>query len=385
MLHLKNATVLTMAEDRPLENCDIKLDGGKIIAVGPRLPEEGEILDLTGKYVLPGFVDAHTHVGGIAMDGSLGEDLNEMSSPVTAELSSYYGINPNDPAFPHLLRHGITTNHVAPGSANVVGGWTVVLKSAGKDLHSRVLRHPAALKAAVGINPKGVYAPKFQAPMTRMSIAETLREYLRKVREYMEKQAKAEGDPAKMPPYDEAMEHGIPVLRKEIPLKVHSYQHDMLTVLSIAEEFDIFVTLDHAQGATDFLAEISGSRHVQGVIYGPICMGIFPGEGCKIDFDTLPRLDALGVPVCMMTDGPVTNAQILLTQVGEAVREGMDPIRALRTITVNPAKVIGCSDRVGSLEPGKDADVLVFDALPTLDPRARLLMTFIDGQKVWQA
>lgn len=121
------------------------------------------------------------------------------------------------------------------------------------------------------------------------------------------------------------MEHGIPVFEKKIPLKVHSYQHDMLTVLRIADEFDIDVTLDHAQGATDFLDEISSNPHVRGVVYGPIEMGIFPGELCKVDFDALKKLDDRGVCAAVMTDGPITNVQMIIDQVGEGVRAGMDP------------------------------------------------------------
>ena len=384
MLHLKNARVFTMAEAGVIENCDVLIDGGKIVAVGPQLVSDGEAIDLSGKCVLPGLVDAHSHIGGIAMDGSFDSDFNEMTNPVTAELNVYYAIDPQNEAFRVAASKGITTSCIAPGSANVIGGWVVAVKSAGKDFAARVIRNPVALKGAMGINPKGVYAPKFMAPMTRMSIAETMREYLRKVREYAEKKAAAGEDSAKLPPYDEAMEHGLPVLEKKIPLKVHAYQHDMMTVLKIAEEFDVLVTLDHAQGATDFLDELAGSKQLRGVIYGPIAMGLFPGEGCKIDYDAIKELSQRGVCTAVMTDGPLTNASIMVNTVGEAVREGMDPIEAVRAITVNPAKIIGCEDRIGTIEVGKDADIAVFDAQPALDPRADVIMTIIDGEIVYK-
>lgn len=381
MLHLKNGIVFTMGPQGVLSHGDVLVENGKIVAVGENLPEQGgEVLDLAGAVVLPGLVDAHSHLGGFSSDGSLEDNLNEMSKPVTAEVNSYYGIDPNDKVFLGVAEHGITTSCVIPGSGNVVCGWGIAVKSAGESFAKRVIKNPVALKAAVGINPKGIYSQKFMNPMTRMGIAETLREYLRKVQEYMEKKA---GPADKQPPYDEAMEHGIPVFEKKIPLKVHSYQHDMLTVLRIADEFDIDVTLDHAQGATDFLDEISSNPHVRGVVYGPIEMGVFPGELCKVDFDALKKLDDRGVCAAVMTDGPITNVQMIIDQVGEGVRAGMDPLRALRLITINPANIIGCADRIGSLEVGKDADIAVFSAQPGLDPAAKVLKTFIDGKLVY--
>ena len=253
MLCLKNATVITMAKAGVLEHCDVLLENGKIAAVGPDLICDGEVIDATGLWVTPGLVDAHSHIGGFPTDGSADADLNEITNPLTPELSSYDGITLTDVGFQTALRGGITTSCVIPGSANVICGWGVVIKNAGGTLKERVIRHPAVLKAAMGINPKGCYAPKQRAPMTRMAIAEMMREYFRKVREYMEKKEAAGDDPAKLPPYDLGLEHGIPVLKKEIPLKVHSYMHDMMTLLQIADEFDFDVTIDHAQGATDFL------------------------------------------------------------------------------------------------------------------------------------
>ena len=385
MLCLRNANVITMdGEERITPHCDVLLDGDRIAAIGENLACEGERIDCTGRYIVPGFVDAHSHIGGLDMTGGNDEDLNELTNPVTAELNSYYAIDPDSEAFRVALSHGITTSCVIPGSGNVVGGWGIVIKSAGESLQSRTLVNPVVLKAAVGINPKGVYSRKTQTPMTRMAIAEVMREYFRKVRDYMKKKADAGDDKTKLPPYDEGLEHGIPVLEKKINLKVHSYMHDMMTVLDIADEFDFNVTLDHAQGATDFLEEIAGNPHVKGVIYGPIGVGLFPGEGGKIDYDAPYKLDALGVPAAIMTDGPVTNGASLLDSCGEAVREGMDPVKALRLLTVNPAKILGVDDRLGRLKPGYDADLIVFDGQPAKDTRADVLMTLVDGKIVYQ-
>ena len=385
MLLLKNATVLTMDEAGVIENGDVLLDAGKIVSVGVSLDAAGcEVIDCTGKVVMPGMVDAHAHRSNFPESGEGSGDINELTNPVTAELNAYYAIDPDNISFKLSVQHGITTNCIAPGSGNVVGGYCVAMKAAGKGLASQVIANPVALKAAMGINPKGVYSGKTRCPMTRMGIAQTLRDYLTKVQAYMKKQAEAAGDPEKMPKYDEAMEHGIPVMKKEIPLKVHSYQQDMMTVLEIADEFDIDVTLDHALGASDFVEEIASNPHVRGVIYGPIYIGLFPGEGCKVDFDAMMKLDDAGVNTAMMTDALLSCEQMLVNQVGECVRAGMEPIRALRMLTVNPAKMLGLDHRIGMLKAGMDADIAVFSAMPCVVPSAVVEMTIIDGEIVYR-
>ncbi len=380
MYVIQNGTLYTM-DGQGVIQADLRVKDGKITQIGQGLSTEGaQVIDAAGKCVTPGFVDAHSHVGGIAGIGPNQEDLNEITNPLTPELDAYYGINPNDKIFDTVIRQGITTSCVAPGSANVVCGWVVAYKSAGKD---RVVRRPVAMKGAMGINPKGCYSPKNLAPMTRMAIANLMRSYLRNVQEYMKKKADAGDDPAKQPPYDLGLEHGIPVLEKKIPLKVHSYMHDMMTLLEIAKEFDILVTVDHAQGASDYLEELN-DPHIHGVIFGPTCEPLFPGEGGKLDYECCKGLDDEGVSVAVMTDGPVTTVNMLLFEMGECVRRGMDPVRALAMVTSNAAEIVGVSDRVGSLTVGKDADILIWSKLPTLAADAVLERVFIDGESVYQ-
>lgn len=385
MLLLKNATVLTMDDAGVIEQGDVRIDGERIAAVGTGLSPEGcEVIDLTGRIVMPGLVDAHAHRSNFPVTGEGSGDINELTHPVTAELNALYAIDPDNESFRIACSYGITTSCIAPGSGNVVGGYCVAVKSAGKSLASRVIRNPAALKAAMGINPKGVYCGKNRMPMSRMGIAQVLRDYLMRVREYMQKKAEAGEDLEKMPPWDEAMEHGIPVLNREIPLKVHAYQQDMMTVLSIADEFDIDVTLDHALGASDFIEELANSRHLRGVIYGPVLIGLFPGEGCKVDFDAMKLLDERGVCTAMMTDALLSGGQMLVNQVGECVRAGMEPMRALRMLTVNPATMLGLQERIGRIRAGMDADLAVFSAMPCVAPNAQVEMTLIDGQVVYR-
>ena len=384
MYVIKNGTVYTMKSDKPIKADILINDAGKIEKIAISINEpKAEVIDVKDKIVLPGFVDPHSHIGGVFLEGEDLDDLNECTDPLTPQLDSYYGITPDDKQFKIAVRCGITTSCLIPGSANVIGGWGIVLKSNEGSIDERLLKHPVCLKAATGINPKGVYSRLNRMPMTRMGIAFLMRDYFRRVREYKEKKDNAKGNPKKMPPYDLGLEHGIPVLNKEIPLKVHTYMHDMVTVVEIAKEFDINVTIDHAQGASDYY-DVLKDEHVKGVIFGPISSGLFPGEGGKIDFECCKGLDERGINVSVMTDGPVTPENLLVTEVGEAVRKGMDPVRALRMITANSAKMLMVDDRVGTLEKGKDADILIYDALPSEDVRANLLMTMIDGKVVYK-
>lgn len=378
MYVIKNALVYTMA-DAGVVKADILVEDGKVAAIGEKLSAE-TVIDAAGKVVTPGFVDAHSHIGGIADLTPLGEDLNEITNPLTPELDAYYGINPKDKCFGYAIEQGITTSCLIPGSANVVCGWGMAYKSAGEH---RLIKDPVALKAAMGINPKGCYAAKKMAPMTRMAIANLMKKYLRDVKDYMAKKAAAGDDATKLPPYDLGLEHGIPVIEKKIPLKVHSYMHDMMTLLEIAKEFDILVTMDHAQGASDFADELA-DPHVKGVVFGPTCEPLFPGEGGKLDYECCKMLDDRGVNVAVMTDGPVTAINVLLYEIGEAVRKGMDPVRALGMVTVNAARILGIEDRVGSLAVGMDADILVWSALPSLAADAVLERVIIDGKTVFE-
>ena len=378
MYVIKNALVYTMA-DAGVVKADILVENGKVAAIGENLNAE-TVIDAAGKVVTPGFVDAHSHIGGIADLTPLGEDLNEITNPLTPELDAYYGINPKDKCFGYAIEQGITTSCLIPGSANVVCGWGMAYKSAGEH---RLIKDPVALKAAMGINPKGCYSAKKMAPMTRMAIANLMKKYLRDVKDYMAKKAAAGDDATKLPPYDLGLEHGIPVIEKKIPLKVHSYMHDMMTLLEIAKEFDILVTMDHAQGASDFADELA-DPHVKGVVFGPTCEPLFPGEGGKLDYECCKMLDDRGVNVAVMTDGPVTAINMLLYEIGEAVRKGMDPVRALGMVTVNAARILGIEDRVGSLAVGMDADILVWSALPSLAADAVLERVIIDGKTVFE-
>lgn len=280
--------------------------------------------------------------------------------------------------FERAIKGGITTSAIAPGSGNVIGGMVCAVKSHGNSIEDMCIKNPVALKAALGGNPKGVYGERNEMPMTRMGIAHVLRDTFMKAKEYMAKK-----EAGKDVPFDMGLENVCKVLRKEIPLKVHCEQFDMLTTIKIAEEFDIYFTLDHAWGASDFYDDIIGSKNLKGVIYGPIGVLLLPGECGKVDIFSLIELDKKGVPCAIMTDGPILKPDVIIIQAGEVVRFGGDIERVINMLTINPAKILGIDDRVGSIEKGKDADLVIFDGIPALDTNATVKYTIINGQVIY--
>ncbi|MDR1705283.1 MAG: amidohydrolase family protein [Clostridiales bacterium] len=373
---IKNATVYTMEDGNVLENTDILLEDGKIKEIGKNLTSgDDKVIDATGMYVTPGLIDAHIHTGGFDMKS---QDLNEMTDPVTSHVDAINSIDINSRDFKELHKHGVTACCFIPGSANVICGTGFVGKTAGKSsVYELAVLNPAAMKCAMGGNPKGVYGKKGKEPMTRMGIASIFRETLRKTRDYMEKKAKAGDDKEKIPAYDAKLEALIPVLNREIPLKVHSEQFDMLTVINIAKEFGCDYTIEHGW-ACDLYADelVKGGGDI---CFGPVGIPEGYGELTGGDVALVKELDDRGLNISLITDGPIYGPQILLIQAGDAVRYGIDHYRALRMITINPARCLRVADRIGSLAPGKDADLVIWSAVPALDMSARPVCTIIDG------
>lgn len=378
MLVIRNAKIYTCA-GKIYEQADILIDGQKIAAIGENLdvPPQTKSIDADGLVAMPGIVDAHSHVG-LFGDGS-GQDANEMTANATPEVESYYGIDIGDKAFQRVCRAGITVSAIPPGSGNVIGGMVCAVKSYGDSLEKMCIKNPVALKMALGGNPKGVYGKRNQMPMTRMGVAEIIRENLIRAKEYLAKQQRGEAVE-----YHQGMENMCKVLRREIPMKVHCEQFDMLTILRIAEEFDVELTIEHAWGASDFYDDFAASKNLRGIIFGPIGVYLTPGECGKVDIDSLIELDRRGICCSIMTDGPVMNPDLIVCQAGELVRFGMDQQKALQMLTINPAKILGLEDRIGSLEKGKDADVVLFRGEPAIDTAARVVCTIVNGEIAYQ-
>lgn len=381
MLHIKHALLYTMENDAAPFEGDILLENGKILAIGQELSAEGaEVIDAAGMVATPGLIDAHVHTGGFDLTAP---DLNEMTDPVTADLDAINAIDIRSQDFQELHTKGVTAACFIPGSANVICGTGFVAKTAGGNtIYDLVVRHPAVMKCALGGNPKG-YGKRGKAPMTRMGVADIFRSTLRKAKDYMEKKEAAGGDNDKAPPYDAKCEALIPVLKGEIPLKVHCEQFDMLTTIAVAKEFGCKYTIEHGWACNLYVDELVAGG-------GSICFGPFGiaegyGELTGGDVAYVKELDDRGLNVCLITDGPLVGPAALLISAGEAVRYGISHMRALRMVTINAAKALGVDDRLGSLVPGKDADLVLWSSIPALETSASPRYTIINGKVVYQS
>ena len=364
----------------------VLVEEGKIVAVGHahavEVPRGAEVLDARGCVVTPGFVDAHTHAGiheeGVGWEGA---DYNETADPLTPHLRARDGINPDDDGIRDALRAGVTAAFVTPGSANVLGGLGCVIRLAGERVDDMVLRDPAGLKAAFGENPKRAHGrDQKKSPITRMAIAGLLRETFVKAKAYAEKRALR--DPDKRPDHDLRLEAVLRVLRGEIPLRCHAHRaDDILTALRLGEEFGIQVAIDHATEA-HLVADRLAARRVPCLV-GPSMSSRAKVELRRRGFATPGLLERAGVPVCLITDHPVTGLEYLPVCAGLAVRAGMSPEGALRAITLTPAEVLGVDDRIGSLEPGKSADLVVHRGHP-FELASRLSAVVVAGRVVVQ-
>lgn len=382
MLLLKNGNVMTMAG--PAFVGDVAIENGKIVAVGQSLSySDAEVRDVTGMTVMPGIVDPHCHIGmwEDAM-GFEGADGNECTNPITPELRAIDAINPYDRCFEEAVAGGVTTCVTGPGSANVIGGQFVAIKTYGDSVENMVLRFPVAVKAAFGENPKRVYNGKNQTPSTRMATAALMRKALIEAQEYNEKLEKGKADPEKMPERNLGKEILAWVIRRELPLKIHAHRaDDILTAIRICREFKLRYTLDHCTEGyliTDKLKEAL-SEDCEGIIVGPLLTDRSKIELKNLSFKAPKVLEQAGIEYAMMTDHPVTPEQYLPICTAIAVREGASEEGALKAITINAAKITGIADRVGSIEVGKDADIAVFSGHP-FDFRSRCVLTLVNGK-----
>lgn len=384
MLFIKNGTINTITNG--IINGDILIENGKIIEIGNNIvvPLDAEVIDAQGNLVLPGFIDAHTHLGlwedGMGFEGA---DGNEETDPITPHLNPIDGINPMDRSFEEARNGGITSVCSTPGSANVMGGQCIAIKTFGRRIDKMVIKNPVASKIAFGENPKSCYGQEDKAPQTRMAIAAMMRETLKEAEEYLDALLlHEEDDENEKPDYDMKMESLLPVLRRDIPFKVHAHRaDDIFTAIRIGKEFNLKLTLDHCTEGHLIVEDLVEEGY-------PVVVGPSLSERSKIElrnltFDTAGILSNAGMDVCLMTDHPVIPVHYLPICAGIAVKHGMREDKALESITINPAKVLGISDRVGSIEIGKDADIVIWDNDP-FELQSNVLMTIIDGKIVYE-
>ena len=371
---IKNGTIYTAVQKDAFVG-DILIRGGKIAAIGQELDACGEeIFDAQGLNVYPGFVEAHCHIGldgyGIGYEGA---DYNEYGDSVTPHLRAIDGIEPADPTLMQAARAGVTTVCTGPGSANVLGGTFVAMKTVGKVVDDMIVRDNVAMKCAFGENPKRCYRDK--GISTRMSTAAKLREALLKAKQYKEKK-----DADKDPAFDMKSEALLPVLEGKMPLKAHAHQaNDLFTAIRIAKEFGVKLTLEHCTEGHLVAERLAAEGY-------PVAVGPTMTHASKFElryktFETPGILAKAGCHVSIITDSSVIQQQYLPLCAGLAVKSGMDRHEALRAITINAAEHIGVADRVGSLEVGKDADVVVVKG-DVMDVTGEVVMVLLDGRKV---
>lgn len=413
--YIINGKIMTMAEDTDkkvkdvYENGYIKIENGRIAAIGEmeELPEmlagiriteykqkkvrtekmsaektraEGtdaaaaDIIDAEGRLVLPGIIEAHCHMGiSEEKKGMEGDDCNENVEPVTPWLRAIDAIHTMDAAFDDAVRAGITSAMIGPGSSNVVGGQFAFIKTKGRRIDDLIVLAPAAMKVAFGENPKVNYSGQGSMPVTRMAIAGLLREELFKARTYWEKKKQAKDFEA-----DFRYECWIPVFEKKIPLKAHVHRvDDIFTAIRIAKEFDLRMTLDHCSEGHLIADELAEEGFP--AIVGPDLSSRSKIEVQNVAFKTAGILQKAGMKVAITTDHPVSLIWSLPVCAGFCVKAGMPMDAAMRAITIHAAQICNVADRVGSLEVGKDADIVIFEGNP-LEVFAETLLTMIDGE-----
>ena len=379
MICIKNGTLHT-AVSKETFIADILIDGGKIVKIGKGLSADGaEVIDATGLQVYPGFVEAHCHIGldgyGIGYEG---HDYNELNDPVTPQVQAIDGINPFDPCMKMAAKAGVTCFATGPGSSNSIGGTFAAIKPVGTRVDNMIVKFPIAMKCAFGENPKRCYQK--QGISSRMTNAAKIREALNKAKVYKAKIEAAGDDASKLPAYDQKSEALIPVLNREIPLKAHAHQaNDIFTAIRIAKEFGVGLTLEHVTEGHMIVDELAKENL-------PLAVGPTFGHASKFElqnktWETPGILAKAGCHVSIITDAPVTPLLYLPLCAGLAIKAGMDEYDALRAVTINPAEHIGIADRVGSLEEGKDADVVIVDGCP-FDVTGVIKHVLINGEKV---
>lgn len=377
---IKNGSIYDAIHEDPYQ-ADLRITDGKIAEIGVGIASfaDEEILDASGLRIYPGFVDAHSHLGtdgyGIGYEG---DDYNEMNDILSPQLRGIDGIQPMDESFGFAREAGVTSVATGPGSANVLGGTFVAIKTVGTRADDMVIKDPIAMKCAFGENPKRCY--RNSKDSSRMTTAALLREMLYKAKEYQEKLEAAGDDLTKRPAYNMKLEALLPVLRKEIPLKAHAHQaNDIFTAIRIAKEFDLKLTIEHTTEGHLIVDALAKENY-------PVAVGPSFGHASKFElrnktWKTPGILAAAGCEVSIITDSPVIPQQYLPLCAGLAVKSGMNPFQALKAITINPAKHIGIADRVGSLEIGKDADLVITNGCP-FEVSTEVSHVFIDGNRV---
>lgn len=367
----------------PIEDGTVVINDGKITAVGSdvKVDRDLPVIDAAGQWVLPGFVEAHGHVG-IHEEGNAwaGNDTNETTDPVGARFRALDAINPADEGFKDALAGGVTSVVVKPGSGNPIGGQTVAIKTWGRMVDEMLIKQPASMKSALGENPKRIYGDKKQTPTTRLGVASTIRDAFRQTQDYVRRRDEAEAD-GKAFTRDSNFDAMADVLAGDLPWCQHTHRaDDIATAIRLADEFGYRLVINHGTEG-HLLADVIADRDLP-VIIGPLFTTRSKVELNQRHLRNPGLLADAGVRIAITTDHPVVPIDFLIYQAILAVKEGLDPDVALKSITINPAAMLGLDEQVGSLEPGKDGDVVLWDGDP-LEVMSRAQQVVIKGQPVY--
>lgn len=380
-LLFKNATVFPITS-KPFVG-DVLVEDGKISKVGQIKPTRSvEVIDLEGKFLLPGFIDAHAHIGlypeGLGPTESEG---NEMTDPVTAHLQAIDAFYPEDESIKKALAGGVTTAFVVMGSGNPVGGMGFIAKFKGKTVMDMCLVNPAGVKMALGENPKRVYSEKKMMPTTRMGTAAVIRTFLLKSQDYMKKKEQALKEGKEFLERDPKYEVGEKLLKRELPARIHAHRmDDIVTAIRLAEEFNLRIVLEHCTEGYR-VADLLANKKIP-VVAGPLMTFATKLELRHMTMEALKILVEKKVLVALMCDHPVIPLEFASLQAAAAMRYGMKEEELLKMLTINPAKILGLEERIGSIEVGKDADLVVWSGHP-FDMKSVVERVYIDGQLVY--
>ncbi|MCA1054501.1 amidohydrolase [Rossellomorea aquimaris] len=357
----------------PIPKGSVFISNGKIMNIYPQVveaPPDIQVIDCEGKFLLPGFIDSHTHLG-LYDEGTgwAGNDANETIEPMTPHIRAFDGVYPFDPGFQDALRYGVTSVNIMPGSANVIGGTTSVIKTYGTSIRSMLIKETSGLKLALGENPKRIHSNGNNDSITRMGIMGMLREAFFSAK-YCDQPEELRVAPL------------VSALKREIPVRIHAHRaDDILSALRFAEEFNLDLRIEHCTEGHLIADELKGKNLKVSV--GPTFTRRSKVELKNKSWITYQKLTEAGVEVSITTDHPYTPIQYLNMCAAIAVREGLDERKALEGITILPAKNLGVDDRIGSLESGKDADLVVWSHHP-FHFMAKPVMTMVNGEIVFQ-
>jgi imidazolonepropionase-like amidohydrolase len=401
---IRDATIFTGTGAR-LDGADLLLVDGRIAAVGADLPapQGALVIDARDKWVTPGLIDVHSHLGVYASPGvNAHNDGNEVTGPLTPQVWAEHGVWPQDPGFQAALEGGVTTLQVLPGSSNLIGGRSVVIRNVHATTYQE-MKFPGAphgVKMACGENPKRTYGTRSQSPGTRMANVALVRQafrdaqdyqrqwlrYQREIEEYAKKKEK-DAQPPSPPKIDLASQTLVDVLDGRIKVHVHCYRaDDMATMLDVADELGFRIAVFHHAVEAYKIAEPLARRGVCGALWAD--WWGFKMEAYDGIQENLPLVDRPDGGCAIVHSDSAEGIQRLNQEAAKAMargaRLGLDipPERAIRWITANPAKALGLDDRIGTLEPGKLGDVVIWNRNP-LSVYALTQYVFIDGVLVF--